>query len=426
MKTSKHTSTTVNTGTGIPAEDLNILNHALDELLDAVSRNHLPFLGTEGQRKGLLHTALHDLHKAMSRPRTCIYPGCAARSVRRSHTIQKGGPLTFIAEDSHVVAPGFASNGKGYSVIPVGVNEASTFPGFCQTHEALFHAFERVREIRTDRDIALQVFRTICREIAVKRIQIAHIRKMRDTHDRLVAKKSMEMLKRRLGDAFVRRHGLRSVTLEEVSKAQVVMVECEKEVGAAMKGLENDFLPASAMDVAGRGGSLYHVSVTVHQPLPVCLAGVANFWIDDHGKRHSVRTILNVLPSPKQTVIVATTLAIHQEYLNAYMTHMLDRMNGPLVMVETWMVRGTDHWFMTPSEWENVPQSRRARILADMLDESVAVGEAYPVSVLDSVREQALKLPEAKAEPRRVYEAEASKLADRISTSVRGNTKTRR
>lgn len=96
------------------------------------------------------------------------------------------------------------------------------------------------------------------------------------------------------------------------------------------------------------------------------------------------------------------------------MHRMLDRMNGALIMVETWMVRGTDHWFMTPSEWENIPESRQAKVLADMLDESYSIGEAYQTSVLDSVREQLLTLPEAKAEPPEIYQAEASKLIDRV------------
>jgi hypothetical protein len=82
------------------------------------------------------------------------------------------------------------------------------------------------------------------------------------------------------------------------------------------------------------------------------------------------------------------------------MQRMMDRMNGILIMVETWMVRGTDHWFMRPSDWEGIPADRRAMILRDMLDESVSIGEAYPGSVLDSVRARNLTTRKAKAEPR--------------------------
>ncbi len=420
MTASKHNSKTVNTSAQLTVEELNILNQALKELNAEVSDNHLPFLGSEGQRKRLLYRIWHDLGKAMRRPRTCIYPGCADQSAPRSHTIQKAGPLSFIAEGSHVVAPRFASNSE-YSIVRVGLNDASTFPGFCQRHESVFHEFEANGEIKSERDIFLQVFRTICREIAVKQIQIEQVVKVRETHDRLVSSKGMEILKSRLGDAFVKRHNPRNLMFDMVSNGQVALLETEKELGEALEDLETQFFPASA-ELDGSEYSLCHVSVAVQQPLPVCLSGMANFWIDDHGKRINVRTILNVLPSRQQTLIVATTLSTHKRYLHTYLGQMLDQMNGILIMVETWMVRGTDHWFMAPSEWEAIPESRQAKILADMLDESVSIGEAYPTSVLDSVREQVLTLPDAKAEPQQIFDAEASKLTDRVIMCINSNT----
>lgn len=412
MTASKYNNT-VNTDANLTDEEFDILNQALDELMDEISDNHLPFLGSEGQRKGLYHRSWHDLGKAMRRPRRCIYPGCADQSIPRSHTIQKAGPLSFIAEESHVVSPWFAPNSEGYSIARVGLNDASTFPGFCQKHEAVFHEFETTGEIKTERDIVLQVFRTICREIAVKQIQIAQIRKVRETHDRLVEKKAMDKLKDRLGSDFVKKYDIRKLTFDRVSKAQVGMLKEERKLGEVLNDLETELLPASALELDGNEDMLCHVSITVQQPLSVCLSGIANFWIDDHGKHISVRAILNIFPSPQQTLIVATTLAIHKRYLETYIHRMLNRMNGSLIMVETWMVRGTDHWFMTPSEWENIPETRQSKILADMIDESYSIGEAYQTSVFDSVRQQMLALPEAKAEPPEIYQAEASKLIDR-------------
>lgn len=399
----------------ITAAELNHLNLTLDELAAKISDNHLPFLGTEGQRKGIFHGACHDLAKAMRQPGVCMYPGCIAHSIPRSHTIQKAGPLNFIAEDSHVVTPQIAKNAHGYSITRVGLNDASTFPGFCQKHEALFHEFETAGGIKTERDIMLQVFRTICREVAVKKIQKSQIAKLRGTHDSLVSSKGIESLKSSLGTPFFEKHGgIRSLTFNGVSKGQVMMLECEKELEEALKVLENEFLPASVMELNG-SSSLSHFSLAVQQPLPVCLSGVANFWINDNGKSLSVKTILNVLPSSQRTLILASTLAVHEPYLHTYMQQMLNQMLGALIMVETWMVRGTDHWFMTPSEWGRIPKTRQTKILADMLDESLSIGSAYSTSVLDSVREQHLRLPECKAEPQDIFDAEASKLADRAT-----------
>jgi len=63
-------------------------------------------------------------------------------------------------------------------------------------------------------------------------------------------------------------------------------------------------------------------------------------------------------------------------------------MYGPLVMVETWMFRGPDHWFMTPSEWESIPPNIQTSVLADMLDESTSIGEAYHTPIIESVRRE--------------------------------------
>jgi len=182
--------------------------------MDEVSDNHLPFLGSEGQRKGLFHKSWHELGKAMRRTRTCMYPDCTEQGIPRSHTIQKAGPLRFIAEDSHVVTPDFASSTEGYSMTRVGINDASTFPGFCKKHEAIFSEFESKGKIESERSIALQVFRTICREIAVKQIQSDQIRKVREAHDQLISDSGIAKLKHRLGAAFVKKHNIRNLTYE--------------------------------------------------------------------------------------------------------------------------------------------------------------------------------------------------------------------
>jgi hypothetical protein len=398
--------------TKLTRKELGKLNRALDELMDAVSENHLPFLGTDGERLGLIHAAWQGVGKEMRRPRTCVFPGCIELSVPASHTLQKGGPLRFIAEDSHVCTPAFAHDTTGYLMAQVGIRTASTFPGFCRQHEALFHDFETSGLVETDRDVRLQVFRTICREVAVKRIHVKHLRTARETHNRLVSKNGMKFLKERLGTEFVTKHKLENLTLKRASKAERGILECEQEVQSVLDYLENQFLLASVEELNGRDNALSHVAISVKSTLPVCLAGLADFNVNDHGQEVNVPVILNVIPSSDKTLVLASTLGVHQLHLNTYMAHMLEGANGLLVAIETWMVRGTDHWFITPSEWERIPQARKAQILKDMLDESFCIGYKYPYSLIDSVRERMLALPWPKELPPEMFEAEASKLAD--------------
>jgi hypothetical protein len=60
------------------------------------------------------------------------------------------------------------------TLIRIGVGEASTFPGFCETHEQLLSAFESARKIADGHQTVLQAFRTLCREIARKRHDLKH------------------------------------------------------------------------------------------------------------------------------------------------------------------------------------------------------------------------------------------------------------
>jgi len=61
-------------------------------------------------------------------------------------------------------------------------------------------------------------------------------------------------------------------------------------------------------------------------------------------------------------------------------------------MVETWMVNGTDHWFITPSEWEHIPKERQDLILKDLFEDKFSLSTPYPNSILDSVRRKMLSI----------------------------------
>jgi hypothetical protein len=59
-------------------------------------------------------------------------------------------------------------------------------------------------------------------------------------------------------------------------------------------------------------------------------------------------------------------------------------------MLESWMVHGTDHWFMRPTAWRQLPSARRARILHDMANLSRSIGFEYEVSIRDDLRREAI------------------------------------
>ena len=108
---------------------------------------------------------------------------CTSSPVK-AHTLAKGVFLKNLAEDGHVFSYSPWLNRVGVSDPPVsvpekrGIKNASTFPGFCQSHDAkLFGAVERRPFESTAEQVFLLAYRAMCYELYIKELE-SH-RKMR-------------------------------------------------------------------------------------------------------------------------------------------------------------------------------------------------------------------------------------------------------
>jgi hypothetical protein len=119
----------------------------------------------------------------------CIHPEAASNKchgkIVKAHTIQRGGGLTRIAENKHVCRfmPKFSYSPPSYyfEVEDIGINEASTFTGFCEVHDN--NTFERLEkspfEASVDQ-IFLLAYRALSRGVFIKRNQLELVAYMRD------------------------------------------------------------------------------------------------------------------------------------------------------------------------------------------------------------------------------------------------------
>lgn len=112
----------------------------------------------------------------------CSHPeapsACVGKPIR-SHTIQKSGGLSAIAEQGHVMS---ARGNKNYlhktggRLTPqkTGINSASTFNGFCSPHDAaLFLPIESGPTKLTPETAFLSLYRCIAYEVFAKRAELA-------------------------------------------------------------------------------------------------------------------------------------------------------------------------------------------------------------------------------------------------------------
>ena len=299
------------------------------------------------------------------------------KSISRSHTIQRAGPLSALADEGHVLTPRWSPDGITLKL--VGLNEASTFAGFCREHEMIFDTFESTGVIESDEDFDLQIFRSLCREIARQEHNIATAQRGRDV---LAAKLDTEIR------AEAKRLNVEMASYRSEGGALGVL---DDHIGSGRDTLQwleaayDDIFPAVTRTGTSR---LIGMAVQIKFPLPVALSGLGYF--DYEGK--STGTLVGVIPQPAGSLIYMIGRSGSENAIGAVMRNKeLDLCL--LEIVEAWMVRGTDHWFLTPSVWNVIPPDRQALLLAEMRE--TALGVSYPpsTSIFDDLRRAALAIP---------------------------------
>ena len=111
----------------------------------------------------------------------CSYPEASPETcgrIVRAHTVQRRGGLHAIAENGHVLSAktGFQSLFRSgvFSPSEVGVRSASTFMGFCDTHDnSMFKSVETVPVELTPECCFLLGFRAISYELFQKKRRFA-------------------------------------------------------------------------------------------------------------------------------------------------------------------------------------------------------------------------------------------------------------
>jgi hypothetical protein len=98
----------------------------------------------------------------------------------KAHTVQRSGGLTRIARQGHVYTldPGGAELAKTSMLSPrlIGVNNASTFTGFCNFHDTkTFEPVEKRPFKGNEQQVFLLGYRALCRELFMKRGMVEHL-----------------------------------------------------------------------------------------------------------------------------------------------------------------------------------------------------------------------------------------------------------
>ena len=325
--------------------------------------------------------------KVWSRLDRCMYEGCTENSIPRSHSIPMSASIKLIAEAGHVVTPRFGEN--GLDMKRIGIRDASTFPGFCERHEAIFAEFETKKKMSSDRHYLLQTFRTLCREIF-------HIRRQKERFESMLN----EYRERRRGFIIARiRKAHHSKPIDniditfkndEIERRAANVIDSLSEDLPILRGLYRDLF--DDIQNCTNESTLFVRNFNIR--LPVCLSGlgVLNYIQGDTPKR--ALCILAIIPEEQESHVI---LGATKEHMNALDSYFNDESSpSVLAMMESWLCHGSDHWFMTPSTWHAIPESRQKVILERILDPNPSIADPVKFSILDSARTQIVDLIEQK------------------------------
>jgi hypothetical protein len=103
-------------------------------------------------------------------------PQQCSRQIVRAHTLQKSGLLSAISVDQHVYGlklTGLPNDRGIYPFKRIGLNQASTFTGFCERHDAeLFRPLETIPFTASKEQLFLLAYRALAKELYAKRFAV--------------------------------------------------------------------------------------------------------------------------------------------------------------------------------------------------------------------------------------------------------------
>jgi len=375
-------------------EVLRELEAGLDRVMERFADDHTVVFGSDAERLRELHSGLEEGAARWARSHECAFPGCSAPSISRSHTIQKEGPLRSVSKGGKVLTPRRSRQTGQIELALVGLSKASVFPGFCPEHERLFQEFERDGGLQTERDVLLQLYRTACREQFRLEHTVWSLERLISRYEGIRDQGLATLLERELGTDWMHRNDIRprSITGEDgrTTRAREFLADARVALETVDSGLRQQLEAAirdGQTDVAGC------LAFQVDVCFPIALSGLGSFYVSEAGRHRRILALLGVFPDciGNSTMLTICAPPSDSPAVDLYLSS-LESALGLLNMVEQWMIRGTDHWFLHPDAWAAKPDGARQAILDSIEDGSAGIDAPLDFSILDGMRRDMLPM----------------------------------
>lgn len=290
----------------------------------------------------------------------CLHPHAGAvcsSKFAAAHTIQRRGDgLARISRDGHVygyVSDLFALTRNDGFIQPglIGIREASTFTGFCSTHdEAIFRELEKKPFVASPLQVGLLAYRAFCHALWKKRVKLS-------SHDLLA-----EQIR---GSANVARRISESTQLRAMKAADYDDL-------ALAERLKSDL---DAMLLSGKWSSLRALVLWVNQTPPVLACGSTYPRYDFAGQKLQdlaqpnealdVLAISSIATGEQGAFVFAWRREGRASQLLAQSLAAVRRQEQPAAVMR-FIFEHIENYFIAPQWWDDLPKGQRNLLLNHM------------------------------------------------------------
>lgn len=340
----------IETGENLDLPSLNEGYSGTEEEMIAAYAEGLRALASEQLDLAKLDDAHNRLREAAGKddsPSVCFWEGCDDLSIRRSHAISRAIGLDVLGEKDEVRTPERLLRYNEPHLQRTA--SASTFPGYCKTHEQCFGQFELKGYLSEPSDYLLQALRSADREVwwAKARIDFfaALARELRN---------QIELIEDT--ETRARIHEKVLVPLSGIS----AIVEI---IWAGMRWLRSDMRET----LKAAGGLPTHVRHFQDEcPTDVAVSGsTVHRYTTGDGRVRFIDMLLISMPNDGGRLTIVATSDGEDDAFNDYLGDAFNGVEARTAFIEKWMAT-TDHWFARPSWWTSRAEHEKEDMLRSL------------------------------------------------------------
>jgi len=320
--------------------------------------------------------------------RECVVIGCKEKTIKKSHSIPKNSTLQNISSKGHLLKPEFdmSSSFPKNRMVKVGINNASVFPGFCEKHENIFKSFETDGKIDTVKKAILQTYRTLCRERVDREIRLERNKIAKTEYRKKINADALKSIKEEFSK-YPQFNGITGINIDGIDST----INCLNKIDSfsskpfpELEKFEKSLLNSSVNLSTNNDLIVKFVNIDIHFPISIC--GLGGYVYLDNGEEKNVYVLLNVMPQKNSTDIICVGLKQDKLIIEKFIDVSLNNPLNLLNMIESFMVNGSDHWYINPDFWEDISKAKQEKILYDILFTKDSFLNQYSISIFDNIR----------------------------------------